>query len=441
MLNPLLKKWPPENSTNVRNIDVNKYLDPCKYTISKKVLGRGTYSRVYECRSKTSGKYYAAKQYNKRLVYGSESMLQNEFEILKKISSEHDGILTLVDYFETADNLYLVTNLAQGGELFDKIVDGKEGKLEENYASNITKNIIDVLKYLHGKNIAHCDIKAENILFKSCEENSTNILLADFGLAKFTPSGKKLYDVSGTLSYMAPEMLDRNKGYDFSVDIWALGVVVYFMLGGYMPFDHDNDAETKLAILKADYLFDPPNYWDHISFYAKDFISQCFIIDPLERPSAEKLLKHPFVNSCKLSNEDSIPLKKEYSTSNSNLANQLREALSVLQSQQISGSIHGAITPNRNSTSPYLKAARTLSRSNLTSQNLSSIGSKLSLLDEPTLNGACCVSPEAVSNFTSPMQSTATTRQPSTNDLLKIIPTLHKFVDLKPVSNQPKFFI
>ena len=150
----------------------------------------------------------------------------------------------MIDYFETEDNLYLITDLARGGDLWNKV--SAEGRLDEDTVKRILKQLVKSVEFLHCHNIVHHDIKAENIFFLSSDHK--NILLGDFGLARILNSNEKMHDVSGTLSYMAPEMFDREQGYSFPIDIWAIGVVAYFMLGGYMPFDCDDDEETKDAI-------------------------------------------------------------------------------------------------------------------------------------------------------------------------------------------------
>jgi len=263
------------------------------YILSKKPLGDGSYSVVFECKNSTTGRHYAAKKYSKRLMYGNETMLKNEFEILKQVSLSHVNILSLIDYFETEDNLYLITDLARGGDLWNKV--SAEGRLDEDTVKRILKQLVKSVEFLHCHNIVHHDIKAENIFFISSDHK--NILLGDFGLARILNSNEKMHDVSGTLSYMAPEMFDREQGYSFPIDIWAIGVVAYFMLGGYMPFDCDDDEETKDAIKNRKYLFEPEDYWTDLSSDAREFISSCLQLDPSKRPKAEQLLYHPFLKT------------------------------------------------------------------------------------------------------------------------------------------------
>lgn len=459
--------WPSTSSTDVHKIDPSDFNQPCKYVLCKKMLGDGSYSTVYECKNKVTGQHYAVKLYLKKMVYGLEEMLQNEFQILKSVSMSHENILTLIDYFETEDSLYLVTDLALGGELYDRIM---KGKLDEILASKITKSIVSTLQYLHINHIVHRDLKAENLLFQSKKKDS-NVLLADFGLARLLKKDETLNDVSGTLSYMAPEMFTR-AGHDYAVDIWALGVLVYFMLCGYMPFDCDNDDETKETILKGDYIFEPPEYWDHISGDAKDFIASCFTVNPHSRPTAHDLLQHPFLspkdsgatsNARKMSPSS---LHRRNNSSNISLNNLLKESVARMhlkqqqQPQTTKSQIHNNYFFQDNNHSHSVLAtriglegpthpARTLSSSHLNSSSnlLLSLSSKLSLLEKSrnmslmdgvTLRGAMCEAPDQVSQFTTPISSAMVSRQQSYNNMdIEEKPK----VDLDHHENSAKFFI
>lgn len=122
----------------------------CPYVLSRKILGRGSFSTVFECKNTSNGIRYAAKQYTKRLVYGMESLLQSEFEVLKKVSFGHKNILSLVDYFETEEHFYLVTNLALGGDLFDRITESCEGRLSPAETRETLLPVLSALSYLHS---------------------------------------------------------------------------------------------------------------------------------------------------------------------------------------------------------------------------------------------------------------------------------------------------
>ncbi|TPX18215.1 uncharacterized protein E0L32_002724 [Thyridium curvatum] len=270
----------------------NPQIQPCRYKVGK-TLGAGSYSVVKECVHIDTGRYYAAKVINKRLMAGREHMVRNEIAVLKKVSMGHQNILTLVDYFETMNNLYLVTDLALGGELFDRIC--RKGSYFESDAADLVRATLSAVAYLHDHGIVHRDLKPENLLFRTPEDNA-DLLIADFGLSRIMDEEQfhVLTTTCGTPGYMAPEIFKRS-GHGKPVDIWALGVITYFLLCGYTPFDRDSDFEEMQAILKADYSFNPIEYWRGVSDHAKEFIRRCLTIDPAKRMTAHEALQHPFV--------------------------------------------------------------------------------------------------------------------------------------------------
>ncbi|KAI1121833.1 kinase-like domain-containing protein [Nemania abortiva] len=267
-------------------------IQPCRYKVGK-TLGAGSYSVVKECVHIDTGRYYAAKVINKRLMAGREHMVRNEIAVLKKVSMGHLNILTLVDYFETMNNLYLVTDLALGGELFDRIC--RKGSYYESDAADLIRATLSAVAYLHDHGIVHRDLKPENLLFRTPEDNA-DLLIADFGLSRIMDEEQfhVLTTTCGTPGYMAPEIFKKT-GHGKPVDIWAMGVITYFLLCGYTPFDRDSDFEEMQAILNADYSFQPMEYWRGVSDHAKDFIRRCLTVDPNKRMTAHEALSHPFV--------------------------------------------------------------------------------------------------------------------------------------------------
>ncbi|RYP18260.1 hypothetical protein DL767_009866 [Monosporascus sp. MG133] len=242
-------------------------IQPCQYKVGK-TLGAGSYSVVKEC-------------------------VRNEIAVLKKVSMGHQNILTLVDYFETMNNLYLVTDLALGGELFDRIC--RKGSYYESDAADLIRATLSAVAYLHDHGIVHRDLKPENLLFRTPEDNA-DLLIADFGLSRIMDEEQfhVLTTTCGTPGYMAPEIFKKT-GHGKPVDIWAIGVITYFLLCGYTPFDRDSDFEEMQAILNADYSFQPTDYWRGVSDHAKDFIRRCLTVDPNRRMTAHEALSHAFV--------------------------------------------------------------------------------------------------------------------------------------------------
>ncbi|GAN10165.1 CAMK/CAMK1 protein kinase [Mucor ambiguus] len=264
---------------------------PCKYKTGR-VLGNGTYATVKEAMRIDTGKYYACKIINKKLMEGREHMIRNEINILKRISQGNKNILSLVDYFETVNNLYLVTDLASGGELFDRICE--KGSYFEKDAAKIVQTICSAVAYLHDNGIVHRDLKPENLLFRERDEDS-DLLIADFGLSRIIDTDKfhTLKTTCGTPGYMAPEIFKKT-GHGKPVDLWAIGVITYFLLSGYTPFEGSNNVEEMQAIMNADYNYDDP-CWENISQAAKNFIDRCLTINADERITAHQALEHEWL--------------------------------------------------------------------------------------------------------------------------------------------------
>lgn len=228
--------------------------------------------------------------------------MRNEIAVLKKVSMGHQNILTLVDYFETMNNLYLVTDLALGGELFDRIC--RKGSYYESDAADLIRATLSAVAYLHDHGIVHRDLKPENLLFRTPEDNA-DLLIADFGLSRIMDEEQfhVLTTTCGTPGYMAPEIFKKT-GHGKPVDMWALGVITYFLLCGYTPFDRDSDFEEMQAILGADYSFTPVEYWRGVSADAKDFVARCLTVDQSRRITAHEALQHPFVDAARAPGPD-----------------------------------------------------------------------------------------------------------------------------------------
>jgi len=265
---------------------------PCQYRTGK-TLGSGTYAIVKEAVHIKTGKYYACKVINKKLMEGREHMVRNEIHVLKKVSKGCKNVVTLHDYFETAHNLYLVFDLCTGGELFDRIC--AKGNYYEADAAGLVRTVLKAVRYIHDAGIVHRDLKPENLLFRSPAEDA-DIMIADFGLSRVMDEEKMnmLTEICGTPGYMAPEIFLRS-GHGKPVDIWAIGVITYFLLCGYTPFDRDSQPEEAQAIIHRDFKFEPAEYWAGVSQTARDFVNYCLTSDPKARPTAADCLQHKWL--------------------------------------------------------------------------------------------------------------------------------------------------
>ncbi|KAF8873792.1 kinase-like domain-containing protein [Gymnopilus junonius] len=226
---------------------------------------------------------------------GREHMVRNEIAVLKRVSSGHPNIVTLHDYFETSHNLYLCFDLCTGGELFDRIC--AKGNYYEADAASLIRTIFKAVKYIHDSGIVHRDLKPENLLFRTPAEDA-DIMIADFGLSRIMEEEKlnQLTEICGTPGYMAPEIFKKT-GHGKPVDVWAMGVITYFLLAGYTPFDRDSQQQEMEAIIAGDYKFEPEEYWQNVSETAKDFVRTCLDVDPSTRPTAAVALQHKWLAS------------------------------------------------------------------------------------------------------------------------------------------------
>ncbi|KAI8369677.1 kinase-like domain-containing protein [Blakeslea trispora] len=286
--NPFVKKVLALFKKTHEDSDAPKYptdLDQ-KYEIGEKKLGVGSFAVVKECTDKETNEKCAVKIIMKKVIAGKQHMLDSELDILKKVRHEH--IVSLHDFYETDEAVYIVTDLCTGGELFQRIIE--RGTYTEVMASTLVRQILEGLAYLHSEDIVHRDIKPENLLFKTPDEDA-QLLITDFGLSKLLKNHNQVLTTAcGTPGYVAPEVL-LGTGHGTPVDIWSVGVIMYTLLSGYTPFYGEDQNELFQCIMKGEYEFDE-EYWGEISDEAKDLINQMLTFDPNERVTAEDALKH-----------------------------------------------------------------------------------------------------------------------------------------------------
>ena len=260
-----------------------------KYTIEKE-LGKGAFSVVHACTRKEDNKKLAVKIVKKEKLK-SQDDLTYEIEILKQL--DHPHVLTLIDTVDAGDKCYLVTDLLEGGELFDHIIE--QGSYTEKDAAGIVLQILDAMQYLHANNIVHRDLKPENLLCASKANPTERIVISDFGLARKLKDGEKLTHACGTPGYVSPEIL-LHVPYAYEVDVWALGVITYILLVGYPPFysEDDNDQEVLQQTMEGRFEFEDED-WHEISNSAKDFIRGMLKLDTKKRWTSAECIKQPWV--------------------------------------------------------------------------------------------------------------------------------------------------
>jgi len=264
------------------------------YTVGK-IIGSGAYSKVRIGSSKETGELVAIKIIDKKNCPERDLVfLEREVDVVKNI--DHPNVVRTYDVFETKDELYIVLEYMEGGMLYDIIAE--EGSFTEQNGADVFREMMQGLSYLHERGIVHRDIKPENIL---CQNKTwpLNVKWTDFGLANFTSSGSNTLETQvGTPHFAAPELL-RNEMYGPAVDMWSCGIVLYNMLSGELPFDHESDpGEIFRQILQNEVPF-PSHLWENISPEAKHLVKNLLQKNPDHRLNANQVLRHPWLSDDK----------------------------------------------------------------------------------------------------------------------------------------------
>ena len=271
------------------------------------ILGEGASAVVRKGIKKDNGETYAIKIIDKEQMGETEvENLYNELKIMSLI--DHPNIVRVYEYYECHGVVFIVMELMQGGELFDRIVEYEH--YTEKQAAEAFRPIVDAVRYCHSLGIVHRDLKPENLLYTTQDENAM-IKVSDFGFAKFLipKVQEQLFTACGTPSYVAPEIIN-SQGYDIKVDCWSLGVILYVMLCGFPPFYADDNDTLFRLIKESDFEFPSP-YWDNVSDSAKDLIKNLLVVDSHKRLTTEEILKHPWLTQTNHSGTN-LPFKADY---------------------------------------------------------------------------------------------------------------------------------
>ena len=253
-----------------------------EYEIGVKI-GTGAFSEVFECTHKTSGEKYAVKIIDKDIFDRvDKTHLRNEIAILKLVN--HPNVIYLKYTCEDKEKIYIVTELIKDGDFLDFLV-GKP-RFKEDDLKPIIKQLLEAVAYLHEFGIVHCDIKPENILYDKITGNI--IKLTDFGLSRMIFSNQKIDEVCGTISYVAPEAL-AGMGHGMESDLWSVGIIMYLMTHGRLPFDDENNDVTIKQILCSELEFK-----NTLSDNATEILSLLLEKNPKKRITAKDALLHPF---------------------------------------------------------------------------------------------------------------------------------------------------
>ncbi|KAI9821431.1 MAG: hypothetical protein M1826_000667 [Phylliscum demangeonii] len=269
-----------------------------------KTLGAGTYGIVREAECAEGN--VAIKIILKKNVKGNEQMVYDELMMLRKM--KHPHIVRLYDWFESRDKYYIVTQLATGGELFDRICEW--GRFTERDASQTIRQVLEAVDYLHENDVVHRDLKPENLLYLTREVDST-LVLADFGIAKMLGSKDQvLLTMAGSFGYAAPEVMLK-QGHGKPVDLWSLGVITYTLLCGYSPFRSESLPELIEESNSGKITFHE-RFWKDVSKDAKDFIVQLLQPRPEARATSKEALRHVWLSGETATEHNLLPEIKAY---------------------------------------------------------------------------------------------------------------------------------
>lgn len=250
-----------------------------------KTLGEGTYSKVKQAVNIKTGKEYAIKIIDQQFIKENHMEKQFKREIEVMSSLDHPGLIKLHEYMHSNKKLFFVLDLAEGGELFNKLA--QDGPLPEDLARSYFQQLIDALDYMHKRKAIHRDLKPENLLL----DKEGHLKIADFGLSVLNQNDSVLKTRCGTPNYVAPEVFTSDGYFGPPVDIWGAGVILYVMLRAALPFDAPTLPELANQIINVQIIYPstfPPG--------AVDLLKHIIVEDPNKRYTIEQIRKHPWFN-------------------------------------------------------------------------------------------------------------------------------------------------
>eukprot|EP01023_Acetabularia_acetabulum_P039990 TRINITY_DN3864_c0_g1_i8.p1 TRINITY_DN3864_c0_g1~~TRINITY_DN3864_c0_g1_i8.p1 ORF type:complete len:487 (+),score=87.31 TRINITY_DN3864_c0_g1_i8:147-1607(+) len=246
-----------------------------------KIIGRGGFSQVLVGTHKLSGRKIAIKVIEKSKLMSVQDHNRVQWEVAALQLLQHPNVLRLLEVVDLPHQLYMVTDYIPDGSLLHLLTN--QGPLKEHVVAKYIAQITLALIYCHQHGVLHRDIKLENLLI---DKQTDQIKIVDFGLSVSWQPGRELNSCCGTASYAAPEIHAR-KRYGAKVDVWSLGVVMYALLTGKLPF---NDPDKSQKIIQGD--FEEPK---NISQCCLNLLRKMLHTDPQQRISLQSVLEHPWI--------------------------------------------------------------------------------------------------------------------------------------------------
>jgi calcium-dependent protein kinase len=272
----LIVDYVQENNSNITS----------HYKIWAEIIGRGAYGEVRKALHIPTNEMRAIKIIYKHVCSSNDQeCIFREVNILKQL--DHPNIIKIYEYFSDTKFIFIVMELVEGGELFDKIMNVHH--FSEHKAAKIFIQLLRAVNYLHSNKIFHRDLKPENILFEG-----ENVKVIDFGTSREFDSFKKMKKTYGTPYYIAPEVIEHS--YDEKCDVWSCGVILYIMLSGSPPFNGINDDNVIKAVQKGHFSFDMIEF-EQVSDSAKNLIQKMLTSNPNQRISISEAINDEWFNT------------------------------------------------------------------------------------------------------------------------------------------------
>nr|XP_053630080.1 serine/threonine-protein kinase 17B-like [Cherax quadricarinatus] len=260
------------------------------YEVEQTPFARGKFAAVRRARCLRTGTWFAAKVMRKRRrAQDVRHEILHEAAVLL-LARSSSRIVSLHQLYETASEIILVLELAEGGEL-QRVIDEEEN-LDEGVVLRYMINILGALRFLHANNIAHLDLKPQNLLLMG-QHPQSDVKLCDFGISRIILSDIEVREVLGTPDYVAPEIL-QYEPISLATDMWSVGVLTYVLLTGHSPFGGDTKQETFLNISQGQIDF-PKDLFCNVSDQAIDFITRLLIVNPSCRLTVDEAMQHQWL--------------------------------------------------------------------------------------------------------------------------------------------------